>query len=133
MKGASYTILILITLTAVLIGTAVAGPPSARKKDKINNGNHQGEITAGSPDVFVNGAAAARYGDPTTCSGEDYVGMPPEPVPHEGGNIWEGSASVFINGLPAARYGDSVYEPLAPKDNQFSAIVTGSSDVFIGN
>lgn len=47
----------------------------------------------GSPNVNIEGKAAARVGDPAICKG------PPD-------KILIGSFKVFINGLPAARVGD---------------------------
>lgn len=47
----------------------------------------------GSPDVFIEGRAAARLGDLAACQG------PPD-------QITRGSQTVFINGKSAARQGD---------------------------
>ncbi|HEX8412824.1 MAG TPA: PAAR domain-containing protein [Sphingomicrobium sp.] len=68
-----------------------------------------GEISQGSPNVFINGLPAARVTDTETC---------------DAGKVAQGSATVFINGLPAARVGDKV--------TCGAVIVGGSGNVFIG-
>ena len=73
--------------------------------------------TGASPDVFVNGVAAHRVGDPwaTHCN--------PSPSCH-GGAAAAGSATVFVNGQALVRIGDDV--------DCGSAVAQGSPDVFAG-
>ncbi|MGV7963483.1 RHS repeat-associated core domain-containing protein [Photorhabdus tasmaniensis] len=73
-----------------------------------------GEITRGSPNVFINSRPAAIATRSTVeCSKE-----------HGLRQMAEGSASVFINGYPAVRIGD--------KTVCDAAVMTGSPNVFIG-
>ncbi|WP_445375228.1 PAAR domain-containing protein [Photorhabdus tasmaniensis] len=73
-----------------------------------------GEITRGSPNVFINSRPAAIATRSTVeCSKE-----------HGLRQMAEGSASVFINGYPAVRIGD--------KTVCDAAVLTGSPNVFIG-
>jgi uncharacterized Zn-binding protein involved in type VI secretion len=72
-------------------------------------GAPSGEISQGSPNVFINGLPAARATDLESC---------------DAGKIAQGSATVFINGLHAARMGDKV--------SCGAVIVGGSGTVFIG-
>ncbi len=58
-------------------------------------------VTAGSPDVKIDGIAAARVGDPLAPHSK------PKHPPH-GRSIASGSSTVFINGKPAAITGGSV-------------------------
>ena len=72
---------------------------------------------AGSPDVFINGRAAHRVGDPWpahTC--------PSSPETH-GGSMAGGSPNVFVNGRALARIGDPV--------SCGSSVATGSADVIV--
>lgn len=71
-----------------------------------------GPITDGSPDVFINGAPAARAGDGTACDG------PP-------GQVASGSPGVFINRQSAARIADPA--------GHGGRIARGSPDVHIGD
>ena len=61
-------------------------PPVTRIGD--NNTGHDAcppvPLSAGSPDVFANGIAVCRIGDPA------------------------GSSTVFVNGIPVSRIGDAV-------------------------
>jgi uncharacterized Zn-binding protein involved in type VI secretion len=66
-----------------------------------------GKIIQGSPDVSVDGGAAARQGDAT----------------QEGGAVVQGSPDVFINGKPAATVGG--------RTGCGGAVVGGASNVFI--
>ena len=76
-----------------------------------------GTITAGSPDVFVNGLQAARLNDRVEHN-----------CPHCGtGHISSASGSVSANGMPAARLGDSVTYP-----GGGGIITTASPDVNAG-
>ncbi|WP_244161556.1 RHS repeat-associated core domain-containing protein [Photorhabdus luminescens] len=73
-----------------------------------------GEITRGSPNVFINNQPAAiATRSQVECSKENGLRQ-----------MAEGSASVFINGYPAVRVGD--------KTVCDAAVMTGSSNVFIG-
>ena len=72
-------------------------------------GATSGEISQGSPDVYINGLPAGRVADTETC---------------DAGKVAQGSTTVFINGLPAARVGDKV--------TCGAVIVGGSGNVFIG-
>lgn len=79
----------------------------------------EGPATQGSPDVFVNGRAVLRVGDPGEhgdCCGS---------------NSWqakEGSPGVFVNGKPLHRVGDET-EHCGGE----GALVEGSPNVFIGD
>lgn len=79
-------------------------------------------ITQGSPDVIINGLAAARKGDTVathTCTCPNCVhGTHPR-------SIAAGSSTVIINGKPAARMGDAV--------SCGGNIATGSGNVIIGD
>lgn len=57
-----------------------------------------GSLAAGSPDVFVNGAAAVRIGDAVTGHGDS---------PHDSPTMAAGSGSVFVNGIGVCRDGDA--------------------------
>lgn len=57
-----------------------------------------GSLAAGSPDVFVNGAAAVRIGDAVTGHGD---------APHNSPTMSVGSGSVFVNGIGVCRDGDA--------------------------
>ena len=77
-----------------------------------------GTITQGSPNVRVNGLAAARLGDPVAHD-----------CPHCGtGHISSGSGTVRVNGAPAARIGDSVAYP-----GGSGIITTASGNVAVGD
>jgi uncharacterized Zn-binding protein involved in type VI secretion len=75
--------------------------PAARMTDPVvcpawngpANPHVGGPIAAGMPTVLIGGMAAARIGDPTTCTG------PP-------GVVSSGSPPVLIGGQPAARMSD---------------------------
>jgi uncharacterized Zn-binding protein involved in type VI secretion len=74
-------------------------------------------IITSSKNVWINNKGAARIGDWLMihcCKNNCHPG-----------NIAKGSKSVLINGAGAARIGDKV--------NCRSTIITGSSDVFIGD
>ena len=79
-----------------------------------------GNITSGcSPNVFINGRAAATKGSITTeydsCCGSS------------NGSVAGGSTSVFINGKAAARKGDALNA-----HSGSGSITSGSENVFIG-
>lgn len=74
-------------------------------------------LASGSADVFINGKAAGRVGDPYNPHGCDVH------APHSG-VIASGSGSVFINGIPAGRIGDSV--------SCGGSVAEGSPDVIVG-
>ena len=59
--------------------------------------------TGGSPDVFVNGIALVRQGDPYAPHGCAPCPKPPHPRSLSGG-----SGTVFVNGKPAGRVGDGI-------------------------
>ena len=86
-------------------------PLAGRVGDQAKNGADQGPGKQGSPDVFINGHAALRVGDP--------------------GKEWraeKGSRGVLINGVPAHRVGDETSH-----DSGQGQLVEGSPDVFIGD
>ncbi len=70
-----------------------------------------GAIALGSPDVLIEGLAAARVSDVCICPG------PPNMVA-------AGSATVLINGLPAARVGDLTAHA--------GVVASGAATVIIG-
>lgn len=80
--------------------------------------SHPGIITSGAKQVYINFLPAARVTDRHTCL------LPPNAGPHPTSTIVQGSSSVFIEGQSAARQGD--------KAGCGAAIVSGSTDVFIG-
>ena len=57
-----------------------------------------GSLAAGSPNVFVDGAAAVRIGDAVTGHGD---------APHDSPTMSAGSGSVFVNGIGVCRAGDA--------------------------
>lgn len=57
-----------------------------------------GSLAAGSPNVFVDGAAAVRIGDAVTGHGD---------APHNSPTMSAGSGSVFVNGIGVCRAGDA--------------------------
>jgi uncharacterized Zn-binding protein involved in type VI secretion len=77
------------------------------------NPYHQTPYAEGSSDVFVNGAAAVRFGDKTAC-GDPATGA---------------SSTVFVNGIGVHRKGDSTggHGSWVP-----NASVSGSPNVFAG-
>lgn len=98
-------------------------PGGARKGDlaKGHGCFPDSPVIEGSPDVFINGLAAARLGDTVeahgcTC-GKD--------CGTHSRIISEGSATVFINGRPAATVSHGI--------NCGGVIISGSGDVIIGN
>ena len=74
---------------------------------------HKTTYATGSPNVFVNGAAAVRIGDLTSC-GDPAVG---------------GSSTVFINGIAVHRQGDAKggHQSWVP-----NASASGSPNTFAG-
>lgn len=80
-----------------------------------------GYIGTGSPNVYINGAQAARVGDTTYewCSLHDIL-----PVY---GKVIMGSSKVFINGMPAAY----ALETIQPHAGTASLTGGGSTSVFI--
>lgn len=77
-----------------------------------------GPAVSGSPDVFVNGRAALRVGDPgvhAACCGP---------------NTWKaakGSGTVFVNGKPFHRMGDTTTHC-----GGTGQLIEGSPDVVVG-
>lgn len=66
-----------------------------------HDGFHPTKVTAGSPDVFIDGVPAARVGDP----------LEPHDKPNNpkhGRTIATGSSTVFINGKPASLTGGKI-------------------------
>lgn len=81
--------------------------------------NTTGPILQGSKDVYINGKPAAYVGCKgihAACCGSNTF------------TIAEGAPTVFINGYPAARIGDRT-----ANCGGSGEIITGSSDVIIGN
>jgi len=74
---------------------SVGGAPAARQGDTSGDG---APVVAGSHDVFINGRPAVTAGARTAC----------------GGVVMGGGANVFINGKPLARAGDAT-SGCAPK------------------
>ena len=98
---------VLVLMLAVGGPAAAVAAPAARAGDPTTHG---GQVTQGSPNVFIGGRPAARQGDAATCP--LVTGNPP--APHAGGVINGGSATVRINGRPAARAGSAVTEAAGP-------------------
>jgi uncharacterized Zn-binding protein involved in type VI secretion len=98
------------------------GKPAARLGD-IGSGHAchfpPSPAIAGSPDVFVNGLAAIRQGDPYAPHACPTCPAPPHPRA-----LQSGSATVFINGKQAGRIGDPI--------DCGGAAAAGSPNVFIG-
>ena len=94
-------------------------PAAARKGDSCTgHGLYPPRASSGgSPDVFIEGAAALRVGDPypAHCN--------PDGICHAGSQ-GAGSASVFVNGQPLARAGDAV--------SCGGAVANGAATVFVG-
>lgn len=74
-------------------------------------------ITAGSPDVFIDGMPAARVGDP--LESHDKPNTPPHPR-----KIASGSSTVLVNGKPLAITGGSV---------DCGGVIIGSGTVVVGD
>jgi uncharacterized Zn-binding protein involved in type VI secretion len=79
-------------------------------------------ISAGSPNVFVNGKNVARTGDPYDGV---HVAIPLPHPPHGGITRGEGSSTVFANGKPVFRIDDPTSCP--------SAQAEGSGNVIAGS
>ncbi len=95
-------------------------PPVTRVGDTCTgHGSFPPRATSsGSPNVFTNGKATMRQGDPYLPHSS------PSPSPAHGGTESGGSATVFVNGKAINRIGDPV--------SCGSANATGSSNVFAG-
>lgn len=98
--------------------------PAVGRVGKDSSTGHGGfsprdSATAGSPDVFVNGAPALRVGDPWPPH-SDGVSSHDDPPSVQSA----GSATVFVNGKPLARIGDSI--------SCGDALAKGSDDVISG-
>ncbi|MFC3025410.1 type VI secretion system PAAR protein [Vibrio zhugei] len=98
--------------------------PNAARVGDIDTGHGcfpPTSITAGSGDVFIDGIAAARVGDPLMLHA-----CPCPTMPHgvHGRSIAAGSGTVKINGQPAARIGDAI--------DCGGSIAVGSGTVIIG-
>lgn len=98
-------------------------PPAHRRSD--TGSGHAchfppSAATGGSADVFVNGLALMRVGDPY----EPHACTAGHAGTH-GRKLAAGSRSVFVNGRPAGRIGDAI--------DCGGKAETGSGDVFIGD
>lgn len=82
-----------------------------------HEGFHPTAITAGSPDVFIDGIPAARVGDP--LAPHDKPNHPPHPR-----KIASGSSTVLVNGKPLAITGGSV---------DCGGVIIGSGTVIVGD
>lgn len=74
-------------------------------------------LVGASPDVYVNGRALGRVGDPYTAHG--CIVHPPHTA-----HIASGSSTVYVNGIPAGRIGDSI--------DCGGSVAEGSDNVSIG-
>ncbi|MBF9000105.1 MULTISPECIES: PAAR domain-containing protein [Vibrio] len=98
--------------------------PSAARVGDIDTGHGcfpPTAVTAGSGDVFINGIASVRVGDPLQMHA-----CPCPTMPHgaHGRSMAAGSSTVKINGLAAVRVGDAV--------DCGGTIAVGSGNVNIG-
>jgi len=88
-----------------------------------------------SPDVFVNGLAAAVVGS-HAGNYPPHVPTPPgtafQTSPKNRGTVFRGSATVYVNGKPVARAGDPVMTCNDPVDGVTSVITAGSPTVSFG-
>lgn len=82
-----------------------------------HDGFHPTKVTAGSPDVFIDGMPAARVGDPLEPHDKPKH-------PKHARAIASGSSTVFINGKPAALTGGSI---------SCGGVTIGSGTVNIGD
>lgn len=82
-----------------------------------HEGFHPTPITAGSPDVFIDGIPAARVGDP--LAPHDKPNHPPHPR-----KIASGSSTVLVNGKPLAITGGAV---------DCGGVIIGSGTVIVGD
>lgn len=82
-----------------------------------HEGFHPTAITAGSPDVLIDGIPAARVGDP--LAPHDKPNHPPHPR-----KIASGSSTVLVNGKPLAITGGSV---------DCGGLIIGSGTVVVGD
>ena len=82
-----------------------------------HDGFHPTAITAGSPNVFIDGIPAARVGDP--LAPHDKPNNPPHPRA-----IASGSSTVFVNGKPLAITGGTV---------DCGGVIIGSGTVIVGD
>ncbi|MGL6576516.1 type VI secretion system PAAR protein [Aeromonas hydrophila] len=82
-----------------------------------HDGFYPTPITAGSPDVFIDGIPAARVGDP--LAPHDKPNHPPHPR-----KIASGSSTVLVNGKPLAMTGSAV---------DCGGVVIGAGTVIVGD
>lgn len=82
-----------------------------------HDGFHPTAITAGSPDVFIDGIPAARVGDP--LAPHDKPNHPPHPR-----KIASGSSTVLVNGKPLAMTGSAV---------DCGGVIIGAGTVIVGD
>lgn len=94
--------------------------PAATRLGDADVAHCSGMVRAqGSPNVFVNGIAWSRQGDPNTTHK-----LPGKPCPAHSASIAVGSTTVFINGKGAGRVGDAIAG--------CTAVAAGSPNVFCG-
>ncbi|AJE36348.1 type VI secretion system PAAR protein [Aeromonas hydrophila] len=82
-----------------------------------HDGFYPTPITAGSPDVFIDGIPAARVGDP--LAPHDKPNHPPHPR-----KIASGSSTVLVNGKPLAMTGSAV---------DCGGVIIGAGTVIVGD
>ena len=82
-----------------------------------HDGFHPTKVTAGSPNVFIDGQPAGRVGDPLEPHDKPKH-------PKHGRSIATGSSTVFINGKPAALTGGAI---------SCGGVTIGSGTVNIGD
>lgn len=97
--------------------------PPAHRINNLGSGHDchfpPSKAVEGSPDVFINGLAAMRVGDPYEPHGCSVCPKGTHPR-----KLAVGSSSVFINGSPAGRIGDAI--------DCGGEAMEGSPDVIIG-
>jgi uncharacterized Zn-binding protein involved in type VI secretion len=105
-------------LRMFFLAVAVIASPFAEPRAQSPSPVNPGVVAAGSPDVSVGGAAAARQGDATKDGSPIVKGSPDVFIngrPAEtaggriacGGAVIGGASNVFVNGKPLARAGDA--------------------------
>uniref|UniRef100_UPI0004CF9EA2 PAAR domain-containing protein n=1 Tax=Photorhabdus temperata TaxID=574560 RepID=UPI0004CF9EA2 len=112
---ATVAVLALGTAGTLALGNVISAASSAVTKMVDSIGPPSGALLTGSPNVFIEGKAAAR-------ATVDTAGCNKHPAPPL---IAQGSETVFINGAPAARVDDKLVCG--------STIKAGAGTVFIGS
>ncbi|NHB97800.1 RHS repeat-associated core domain-containing protein, partial [Photorhabdus stackebrandtii] len=112
---ATVAVLALGTAGTLALGKVISAASSAVTKMVDSIGPPSGVLLTGSPDVFIEGKAAAR-------ATVDTAGCTKHPAPPL---IAQGSETVFINGAPAARVDDKLVCG--------ATIKAGAKTVFIGS